>query len=86
MGFLTYDELYGIDINDYCLAHNTTIDEIISKSRIDIKLLKNNLKRLLNRAKGDDSVEAAAMITPVHSAIQKKQNHINKMEDWQAGI
>ncbi len=86
MGFLTYDELYGVNISEYCLAHNTTLEEIISKSEIDIEILKDNLRRLIEQDKSGNFPGVYNRITPVHSAIKKKQNHIDKLKDWQAGI
>jgi len=90
---MTYDELYGIDIDKYCLAHNTTLDDIIHKSQIDIELLNNNLKRLLiidkknlkNKVRDREGILLNHMNT-LHALIKKKQAHINKMQDWKNGI
>ncbi len=81
---LTYDELYGVNIDEYCIAHDTTLDKLIHKGEIDIDILKKNLKRLIDQDRaGDSSTALYSYINTVHAAIHKKQKHIQNMKDWQ---
>jgi len=76
---LSYDELYGIPLDDYCHAHDVTLDDLIKKIRIDIDLLKNNLKKILklNLPYPENFIETA-----IYKTISKKEKHLERILNW----
>ena len=80
-----YDELYGIDIDEYCLRHNTTIDELIRKSEIDIEILYENVDKLIEAERnGKTAYEDMHLLDTVSFTINKKYKHIQRLESWNA--
>jgi len=72
----TYDKIYGMDLNSYCAVHHTTVEQLISKVKTDIKILKGNFK-----------TEYTGMIpTPlgdeIYTALNKKQKHLDRLLAW----
>ncbi len=79
-----YDELYGIDIGEYCRRHETTIEELIHKSDIDIKILYENLGRLIEAERaGKLSYNEMYLIDTISFTINKKHKHIQRLKDWE---
>ncbi len=75
----TYDELYGVDLDEYCRLHDTTIDALIKKSEIDIEIMYRNLDRLMRM---NLSYEESHIIDTISFAIRKKEKHIFALQDW----
>jgi hypothetical protein len=75
----TYDDIYGITIDEYCAAHNLTLDDLIYKTKIDIKLLKDNLAAVLKeqRPYPENYIE-----TIIFQTIKKKEKHLEHLLDW----
>ncbi len=76
----SYDELYGVDIDEYCKLHETTIAALIRKSQIDIKIMYDNLDSLLHQKLSHDD---GFIIDTIFALIRKKEAHIFALEDWQ---
>jgi hypothetical protein len=68
----SYDEIYGVDIEEYCSLHNTTPQDLINKINIDIQILKNRLKEIINE---DDHY----LISVVYELINKKEKHKDRL-------
>lgn len=71
-----YDELYGMNLDEYCEAHGTTLANLIKKTETDIAILK---KKLSKEWKGGNLTDLG---NRVYSAIQKKEAHKQRLEDW----
>jgi len=72
----SYDELYGIDLDEYLLKHRKTIDELINEISIDISILENNLRNKINC--NDDCY----LINSIVSLLEKKRKHLDKIKKW----
>jgi hypothetical protein len=75
----SYDELYGVDIEEYCKIHNTTLEDLIQKSEIDIELLRKNMGRLLQE---DLTYEEGYITKVLFDLIKKKQKHVDHLKMW----
>jgi hypothetical protein len=78
---LNYDELYGISINEYVDAQSITISQLIDKVKVDIKLLKENLKKVL-----ENEGITNAKVTVISNTIKKKEKHLERLRNWEEGI
>jgi hypothetical protein len=76
----SYDDLYGIDLDIYCEAHETSIGQLIRKIKIDIDLLTNNLRDLV---KVHYLEQNSQLINYISSTIDKKRKHIERLEEWE---
>lgn len=76
-----YDILYGMDINRYAKRHNTTVEKLIQKTALDIRLLKENYKRYANRNTqlSDKELSIAKQIS---NAIAAKEAHLQRLKEW----
>jgi len=75
----SYDDLYGVDLETYLAAHDTSIEQLIEKVDIDIDLLKARLEVLM----GEDWInQDNALITYVYNLIKKKQEHKERLNEW----
>jgi hypothetical protein len=75
----SYDEIYGVTLEEYTKIHNTTIDELINKTKIDIKILYNNLGDLMEQ---DLPYPSDFIIEKVLQTIKKKENHVSRLQEW----
>ena len=75
----TYDDIYGINIEDYLTRHGQTLADLKDKIQIDIQILKER------------QIEVHAMKLPypdnylenvLYAAIKKKQDHLDRVLDW----
>jgi len=73
-----YIDLYGVSLDEYIRIHNTTLEELIEKSTIDMEIMKNNLHRIMQ----DPEWFRNPMVDIVHRNIKKKSNHIEYLKDW----
>jgi hypothetical protein len=75
---MTYDELYGINLDEYCEYHDITIDGLVEKVKRDIELLKKNLHKIV-RIEGkllDSRVDR------ISDLIDKKEKHLKRLKEW----
>jgi len=78
---MTYDELYGVDIDEYCKRHKTTVDELINKVETDIQILKENL------AKHTYSEPTNwTLVDSIHKLLNKKESHLRRLKQWKKGL
>lgn len=77
----TYDDIYGIGIEEYLERHNQTLDELIVKNEIDMEILKENLHKVLNAKL---PYPESYLETEVYKSIQKKTKHLNRLKMWAA--
>lgn len=74
---MTYDELYGVTLDEYCRIHNTTIEKLIKKTEIDIDLLKKRLASLVFADEMD-----IYLVNEVHKLLSKKRKHLKRLKQW----
>jgi hypothetical protein len=75
----TYDELYGVDLDSYCAAHETTIKHLIEKIDIDIQILNDRMKKLMAPYFMEQD---NTLINTIHNLIKKKNEHKDRLNDW----
>lgn len=73
-----YDELYGLNIDEYCKAHNISINDLINKTSIDIDLLKKRLQYLIWTK--DEILNP--LTCEVFKLLNKKQKHLERLKKW----
>jgi len=75
----SYDDIYGIPLGEYLERHGVDLKNLISKVQIDIVLLKENLKRVLEeqRPYPNNYLE-----TVIYQTIQKKEKHLQHLMEW----
>ena len=76
----SYDELYGIDIIEYCKAHDTTLEALIEKTKKDIQLLNDNMGKALRMKL---PYEKNHLPDTIFALIKKKRDHVEHLKDWQ---
>ena len=79
MSNYSYDEVYGIPLEEYLQRHNLTLEHIIDKINIDISILKENLGRTMDAKLPypENHIEYV-----VFNAIKKKQEHLDRLLAW----
>ena len=80
----TLDELYGVSLEDYCLLHNITYDELISKVKIDINILRKNYELYSLKNKDDVTYDEVSLAIEISKQINKKNIHLKKLADYKA--
>jgi len=75
----TYDDLYGVSLDEYCLKQETSLDELIRKIEIDIDLLNQNLERVLVMQLSHDE---GYIVDTIFNLIKKKRNHVERLKEW----
>jgi methyl coenzyme M reductase subunit C-like uncharacterized protein (methanogenesis marker protein 7) len=73
----SYDELYGVDLNEYLKFHNKTKNQLEKEIERDIKLLKSNLDKLIKERDITDP-----LIGSVYELLKKKSNHLKRIRKW----
>ena len=75
----SYDDIYGVSLDNYCAAHGLTPDDLIKKVKTDIDILKANLSKVLaeKRPYPDNYLE-----TVIFKTIKKKEKHLEHLLDW----
>ncbi len=76
----SYDDIYGIDLDSYCAAHNTNISQMIEKTDIDIEILKDRMRILMAPYWRDQDT---ALIGHIYKLLNKKTNHKERLKEWQ---
>lgn len=71
-----YDYIYGVSIDEYVKAHNTTVDSLLGKTEVDISLLKN-AQQLEYNTKG-----LTRRVEDIGNAIRKKEAHRDRLLLW----
>lgn len=77
---MTYDEIYGMDLDNYCYAHNITVESLIAKEKTDIDILNHRLKEEYPRG----ALTMSELANAIHKLIKKKQKHVERLVDWKA--
>jgi len=75
----SYDELYGVNLDEYCDFHCIEIEYLINKTKKDIFLLKRNLNNLIYE-KNIPITEP--IIGSIYELIQKKEKHLKRLKKW----
>ena len=74
-----YDELYGVNLDEYCNFHNVEIEDLINKTKKDIFILKRNLNKLIYK---DCIPITEPIIGSIYELIQKKEKHLKRLIKW----
>lgn len=74
----TYDEIYDMDLAEYCTAHNTTLGELIERTEIDMLILKAHFEKLYPRG----AIGYPPIGNAVYSTLKKKEKHLDRLLDW----
>lgn len=72
----SYEDLYGVSIDEYCSLHNTTVDELIHKTLIDKEILEARLRELI------ETDPNSHLVTVVYNLISKKDKHVERLKKW----
>ena len=75
----SYDDIYGISLDEYCKWHNLTLDNLIKKVQVDIDILKSNLNFTLKK---NLPYPESYLETMIYKTIQKKEKHLQHLLDW----
>lgn len=75
----TYDDIYGVTLDEYIKRHELTLDDLVNKTKRDINILKENLGKVLKRKLPypDSYLE-----TVIYQTIKKKEKHLDHLLDW----
>ena len=68
---MTYKELYGVDLDEYCKYHGTEPGGLVLKTQRDIELLKKNLHRYTYEIEPTNW----ELIGQIHKLLNKKIEH-----------
>ena len=74
---MNYDELYGINIDEYCKYHSITIEDLIEKTKKDIELLKKNLHKHIYTEPTNWE-----LVGSIHRFFLKKEAHLKRLKQW----
>jgi len=78
MNEITLDEIYGVNIDDYCLYHAIIVNDLIGKVKKDIELLRKRLHILTHE---EDKV-LDQVTHEVVTLMNKKEKHLKRLIDW----
>ena len=73
-----YYEIYGVTLEEYCKAHDITVDVLIKKVETDIRLLETRLQELVNK----DEYVVNPLINEVFQMLKKKEKHLKRLKGW----
>jgi len=74
-----YNDLYGIDLDEYCSFHSIEIEDLINKTKKDIFILKRNLNKLIYK---DCIPITEPIIGSIYELIKKKEKHLERLKKW----
>ena len=75
---MTYEELYGVNLEEYSKYHNTKPEKLIQKTEKDIELLKKNLHKHTYEIKPTNW----ELIGQIHKLLNKKIEHLKRLKKW----
>jgi len=75
---MTYEELYGVDLDEYCKYHDTEPEGLVLKTQRDIELLKKNLHRYTYEIEPTNW----ELIGQIHRLLNKKIEHSKRLKEW----
>jgi len=75
---MTYEELYGVSLDEYCKYHNINPERLVQKTKKDIELLKKNLH------KHTYEIESTNwnLVSQIHKLLNKKIKHLERLKEW----
>lgn len=77
-----YDELYGMDLNEYCEKHSIDIDFLIKKVELDLHILKKRLREVYTK----EDLVMSDLALDVYDLIAKKETHLERLKDWKSAL
>jgi len=75
---MTYEELYGVDLEEYCKYHNVEPEGLVLKTQRDIELLKKNLHKHTYEAEPTNW----ELVSQIHKLLNKKIEHLKRLKEW----
>ena len=80
MGEFSYDQIYGINIDEYCKIQGINIDTLITMIEKDIEILKKNLwKETRETLPGCENWN---LIFEIKKTLDKKEKHLKRLKSW----
>jgi predicted membrane chloride channel (bestrophin family) len=78
-----YDDLYGLDLNEYCELIKINIDTLITKNEKELEILKSRLHKLVwVEEEPFDLKRNDMLINCIDKLIKKKEKHLKRLKDW----
>jgi len=75
---MTYEELYGVDLEEYCKYHDTEPNGLVLKTQRDIELLKKNL----HKHTYETETTNWELVGQIHKLLIKKEEHLKRLKKW----
>ena len=76
----SYDQIYGINIDEYCKIQGINIDTLITMIEKDIEILRKNLwKETRETLPG---LENWNLIFEIKKTLDKKEKHLKRLQNW----
>jgi hypothetical protein len=76
----TYDDIYGVTLDEYVKRHGLDLEDLINKTKMDIAILKENLGKVIkDKLPYPDSY----LETIIFQTIKKKERHLQHLLDWE---
>ena len=72
------DELYGVNLDEYCKIHNITPEALQRKTEIDIEILSTRLKKLVR----EEDRLLDPVVEEIERLLDKKRKHLKRLKDW----
>lgn len=76
-----YDDIYGVDIEQYLKIQGTTLEELMHKIEIDIELMNSNLRTVMAKKL---PYPESYLETAIYKAVSKKTKHLSRLQEWAA--
>jgi len=74
----SYQDIYGVSLEEYCQAHGISVVDLIKKVETDIQLLKTRLRDLVE----EDEYAVNPLINEVYQVLKKKEKHLKRLKGW----
>ena len=70
------DDIYGMKLGEYAKRHKTTVASMISKTELDIKILRENLE--VEKLRGYDT----PTFKTIYNVYIRKKEHLDRLKEW----
>lgn len=72
---MTYTDIYGVTIEEYCKIHSITIKELIKRVETDLQLLNDSFKHNIQGSSVD-----YVLTSTIADHIYKKLQHLKRLK------
>jgi len=74
----TMDDIYGVTLDEYCMLHKVTIDDLIDSVELDIELISKNIRQEVY----DNDMQNDALLNTLMEARDSKRKHLKRLVEW----